>query len=93
METEKISLDYNYYSLDEIFERVNIINNFTNIDYIALWFVIIFSILLVLYVWPIIKAMIEYYKIKIQKSRKKKNLKKILLQKELEDTIEKELHI
>lgn len=93
METEKISLEYKYYSLDEIFEKVNIINNFTNIDYIVLWFVIIFSILLVLYVWPIIKAMIEYYKIKIQKSIKKKNLKKILLQKELEDTIEKELHI
>jgi hypothetical protein len=83
--------DYNYISAYEIFNDIKLILNYSIVDFAVLVVSVIVVISLILYIFPIINLYIQYI---TQVSLKKKNmkmLKKISLQKDIENEIEKEL--
>lgn len=82
---------YTYLSTQEIFEKINYIsqNLFPDIIFIILSIFIIFT--LNNYIFPAILFYIENHKRELKKKERKKLLKKITLQREIEDEIEKSL--
>lgn len=82
---------YTYLTTNEIFEKINYISmdNFLWIFFLIIWVFLIF--ILNNYIFPSILFWIEYLKREKNKRNRKKLLKKITLQREVEDEIEKSL--
>lgn len=82
---------YTYLTTNEIFEKINYISmdNFLWIFFLIIWVFLIF--ILNNYILPAILFWIEYLKREKNKRNRKKLLKKITLQREVEDEIEKSL--
>lgn len=88
-----ILFEYKYITFFEVINNIKTIYNYTNIEiaFLLLWISII--LLLILYIIPFIKIYFDYKKIMKEKNNKKELLKKIKLQKDIEDKIAKELNI
>lgn len=88
-----ILFEYKYITFFEVINNIKTIYNYTNIEiaFLLLWISII--LLLILYIIPFIKIYFDYKKIMKEKNNKKELLKKIKLQKDIEDRIAKELNI
>ncbi|MDQ7009703.1 MAG: hypothetical protein Q9M94_05420 [Candidatus Gracilibacteria bacterium] len=86
-----IGFKYTYLGTEEIFEKINYIseNLFPGLFFVSLSILIIF--LLNNYIFPIILFSVENYKKELKKQERRILLRKILLQKEVEDEIEKDL--
>ena len=82
---------YTYLTINEIFEKINYISmdNFLWIFFLIIWVFLIF--ILNNYIFPSILFWVEYLKKEQDKRNRKKLLKKITLQREVEDEIEKSL--
>lgn len=86
-----MDLVYTYTETQIIFKNITFLKDFNIIEYSILTFLIVFVILFILYFLPILYIIKEeYYKDK-EKLKKKELLKQIILQKELEDEILKEI--
>lgn len=82
---------YTYLSINDIFEKINYLstNDYLWFFYIILIIIIVFS--LNNYIFPTILFLIENYKKELNKKDRKNLLKKIKLQREVEDEIENSL--
>ena len=85
------SFKYTYLNINEIFEKINYlsINDYLWIFYIILTITIV--IILNNYIFPSILFWVENYKKELKKNERKKLLRKIQLQREVEDEIEQSL--
>jgi len=82
---------YTYLTTNEIFEKINYISmdNFLWILFLIIWVFLVF--ILNNYIFPAILFWVEYLKKEQNKKNRKRLLKKITLQREVEDEIEKSL--
>ncbi len=86
-----IDLEYTYISANNIFKDIVFIKDFEAIWYIAILVSIIFWIVLIMYVIPMFYSIKDTYKKNKEKESKSLLLKQIIMQKELEDEILKEV--
>lgn len=88
-----IWFEYKYTSSSEIIESIKLITEYNLIDFIILWVWIFIIFIFSLYIIPLIKIYKINKKEEKEKRKKKDLIKKILLQKDMEDSISKELNI
>lgn len=88
-----IWFEYKYISFIEVIDKMKTFNNYSFIELIVLVFSIITIILLILYIMPFIRIYMDEKKKIKEKNRKREFLKKIALQKDIEDKIAKEINI
>jgi len=86
-----INLNYTYISTSEIFKDIVFIKDFETIWYISIALLIILWIIFIMYILPIFYSIKESYIKQKEKKSKKLLLKQIIMQKELEDEILKEI--
>ena len=86
-----MNLVYIYHSPNEIFKNIKLISNFDIFDFIFLVMIILFFIIVLLYILPILYSIKEEFLLHKTKKHKKIMLKKIIMQKEIEDEILKEI--
>lgn len=85
--------EYKYSEASEIFKNIKLIYEYSISDYIVLIWWILFIVLFSMYIIPITKVIIVNRKKEKEKRKRKNIMKKILLQKDIEDSISKELWI
>lgn len=88
-----IWFEYKYKTFSEIIKNIKIFTNYSTYELIILIISIFIILLLIIYIIPIIKVYFNYKKILKEKSKKKEFLRKISLQKDIEDQIAKEINI
>lgn len=88
-----IWFEYKYLTSSEILNNIKNIMDFSIIDYTTFILLSILIILSILYFIPILKISIEERKKAKEKRIKKELLRKIALQKDIEESIAKELNI
>jgi len=82
------SYEYTYLSIKDIFEKIPYASNNINLAiFSAISIILVF--LSVHYIFPIIQFSIEHFKKEYIKKQKKLMLRKILIQKEIEEEMEK----
>lgn len=86
-----INLNYTYISSGEIFQDIVFIKDFEILWYAIIIFLIILCIIFIMYIMPVFYSIKESYKTQKEKDSKKLLLKQIIMQKELEDEILKEI--
>lgn len=86
-----IDLNYTYITTNEIFKDIVFIKDFNIIWYIVILLLIIFWIVIIMYIMPTLYSIKENHIKEKEKDSKKLLLKKIIMQKELEDEILKEV--
>lgn len=86
-----LDLIYTYKTPEEILKNIIFIKDFNIIEYGILVSLIIFFIIFVTYILPILYIIKEKYTKNIEDRKKKNLLKQIIMQKELEDEILKEI--
>lgn len=88
-----IWFEYNYNTYTQVIDNINLVYNYNIWNYIVLITWIIFIIFFSKYIIPLIKIFKENKKEEKEKKKKKDLIKKIILQKDIEDSISKELNI
>ncbi|MDD3145385.1 MAG: hypothetical protein PHV23_04715 [Candidatus Gracilibacteria bacterium] len=88
-----IGFEYKYISFIEVIDKMKRFNNYSLNELIVLASSITIMILLILYILPFLKLYLEEKKKLKERKRKKDFLKKISLQKDIEDKIAKEINI
>jgi len=88
-----IWFNYKYLSFIEVIDNIKTFNNYSFIELIVLVLSITIMILLIFYILPFFKLYLEEKKKIKEKNRKRDFLKKIALQKDIEDKIAKEINI
>lgn len=88
-----IQNDLSYYTPKQILENINLISSFGAIEFTVLFSSILIFSLLIFYILPSLGVFVKYIKKEKEKRKKKILLKKIILQKEIEDSIMKEVEI
>jgi hypothetical protein len=84
---------YTYNSPSEILSSISLLSHTTIKDFSIIAFIVILYFCLVYYFIPYIKIVWDYINIEKKKKERKNFINKIALQKDLEEEIEKELHI
>ncbi len=88
-----IWFNYKYLSFIEVIDNIKTFNNYSFIELIVLVLSITIMILLIFYILPFFKLYLEEKKKIKEKNRKRDFLKKIALQKDIEDKIAKQINI
>jgi hypothetical protein len=88
-----IWFEYTYNTPSEILSEMILLSEASIIDYTIIAFIIVLYLCLVYYVIPYFKILWEYITVEKKKRDRKNFINKIALQKDLEEEIEKELHI
>ncbi|MDD5769580.1 MAG: hypothetical protein PHE25_01325 [Candidatus Gracilibacteria bacterium] len=88
-----LSIEYKYRTLHEILKLIEKYNNFSNIELGILFFIIVFLYIGILYIFPIINVYIIALGIEKKNQSKKLALKQILIQREIEEELQKEIEI
>ncbi len=88
-----IWFEYKYNTFSEVIKNIKILSQYSIIDIITLLSLIVIIILFVFYIIPISKVYINSQKLKKEKAKKRDFLRKIALQKDIEDQIAKEINI
>lgn len=88
-----LSIEYKYRTLHEILKLIEKYNNFSNIELWILFFIIVFLYIWILYIFPIINVYIIALWIEKKNQSKKLALKQILIQREIEEELQKEIEI
>lgn len=86
-----INIEYKYRTLKEILDLIHKFNNFSLIEIIVLLLVIVLISALVLYILPSLSVYFNIAKKAKESENKKIALKQILIQKEIEEDIQKEM--
>ena len=81
-------IEYTYNSPEEIINNIKLIDDFS---YIILIILIVIMIIITRYLLPLLYIYKDYKKSQKEKKKKRNILKKIILQKEIEDFILKEV--
>ena len=81
-------IEYTYNSPEEIINNIKLIDDFS---YNILIVLVVILIIVTLYLLPMLYIYRDYIKSKKEKRKKRSLLKKIILQKEIEDSILKEV--
>lgn len=85
--------EYKYITFLDVINNITIIYDYSIIEFIILVIWLIFILVMNLYVIPTIRIYIEYRKIEKETEKRKEFLRKIKLQKDIEDKIAIELNI
>lgn len=85
--------EYKYITFSDVINNITIIYDYSIIEFIILVIWLIFILVMNLYVIPTIRIYIEYRKIEKETEKRKEFLRKIKLQKDIEDKIAIELNI
>ncbi len=88
-----IWFEYKYNSPSQITNDINIFLDYSNNEYIIILLIFSLFIITLLYIFPIIDIFIEYRKNENLKKEKKKIIQRMILRKNIESEIEKELNI
>ena len=88
-----IWFNYKYLSFIEVIDNIKTFNNYSFIELIVLVLSITIMILLIFYILPFFKLYLDEKKKIKEKNRKRDFLKKIALQKDIEDKIAKQINI
>ncbi len=86
-----MDLKYTFHTPEEIFKNITFLKDFSMFEYLYLILATILVIIIVLYCLPLLYSIKETYLKNKERAKKKLILKKILLQKEVEDEILKEI--
>ena len=86
-----IWFEYKYIPLDKIIDNIKLISDFNISELLILFSIILSIILLIFYIIPFLFMIIENRKIEKAKADKKKFIKQIVIQKDIETEIEKEI--
>lgn len=84
---------YEFKTLSEILNTVTDVYSYSIIEIIILFILVLVVFALVFYALPILEISIESIRKDSEKKKKKKLLTKIILQKQVEDEIDKEIHM
>ncbi|NVP17912.1 hypothetical protein HUU51_04300 [Candidatus Gracilibacteria bacterium] len=85
--------EYKYITFLDVINNITIIYDYSIIEFIILVIGLIFILVMNLYIIPTIRIYIEYRKIEKETEKRKEFLRKIKLQKDIEDKIAIELNI
>lgn len=88
-----IWFEYKYNTFSEVIKNIKILTQYSVVDLIMLFSLLIVIILFIFYIIPISKVYIDSQKLKKEKAKKREFLRKISLQKDIEDKIAKEINI
>lgn len=88
-----IWFNYNYITFSEIIKNMKLLLNYSFIEIIILIISIILIIFTIFYILPIINIYLIYRKNLKEKNKKKELLRKIVLQKDIDDKISKDLNM
>ncbi len=88
-----IWFEYKYITFSEVIKSIKTISIYNYIDFIMLFLWVFLTIVLIFYIIPVTSVYIEYRKTEKTKLKRKEFLKKIALQKNIEDKIAKEINI
>lgn len=88
-----IWFEYKYLSFTEVLNNIKNINNYSHEELDILWASILVILILIVYLIPIIKVYNDERKRLKEKMKKRELLKKIALQKDIEDKIAQEINI
>ena len=88
-----IWFEYKYLSFTEVLNNIKNINNYSQEELDILWASILVILILIVYLIPIIKVYNDERKRVKEKMKKREFLKKIALQKDIEDKIAQEINI
>jgi len=88
-----IWFNYNYITFSEVIKNMKLLLNYWFIEIIILIIGILFIISTIFYILPIIKVYLNYKNTTKDKAKKKELIRKIALQKDIDDKIAKELNI
>ena len=83
--------EYKYITIKEIIDNLTKLSDFWSQELIILWSFMVFIFILLYYIIPAVKIIHKYNLDKKKSIKKKLFVKQIIMQKELEDEIEKEL--
>lgn len=87
-----VGFEYQYLSSREIIKNLKLLLEYSIIEYIILISLIIFFIITIYYIIPSINIFLKYRQEKKNKLMRKRFIKQIALQKDINDEIEKELN-
>jgi len=85
--------EYKYMMFSEVINNIKVIYDYSIIEYIILFWWIITVLVMTMYIIPTIRSYIEYKKVENENEKRKEFLRKIKLQKDIEDKIAKDLNI
>jgi hypothetical protein len=88
-----ILFKYEHSTPSDIINNIKLISEYSIIEYSILAFIIILFIVIVVYVFPFIVILSELYKESKENKRRKQLIKQILIQKDINHEIEKELNL
>jgi CHASE3 domain sensor protein len=83
--------DYTYLTFREVMNNINYIYNFSFLEHIFIIFLLIIIFLLGYYIIPYFQIQKENLIIKSNQDKKRDFIKKLLLQREIEEEIEREI--
>ena len=86
-----LDLNYTYSTPEKIFGDITFIKEFDTIWYLIIFSMVILWVISIYFLLPILYSMKEYYLKQKEKRKKKLLLKQILMQREIEDQILKEV--
>jgi len=85
------SFKYEYINVNDIFNNITLIKDFSITELSILIILILLSISFVLFIFPYIYLYYKYIMEKIEKNRKKYLLKQIAMEREIETEMQKEM--
>ena len=85
--------EYNLNTPNYIINNITLVKDFTLIEYIILITIFIISVFMIYYIISYISLFCENYKKEKEKEKRKKLIQTIVIQKDLDDEIEKELQL
>ena len=88
-----ILFEYEYTSSSDIINNFRLLTEYSLLEYIILIMLIIILISMVYYIIPLINIYLIYRRKEKEKGKRKEMIKQIVMQKDINDEIEKELNI
>ena len=88
-----ILFEYKYTSSSDIINNFRLLTEYSVLEYIILIVLLFILISMVYYIIPITNTYVIYRKKEAEKYKRKEMIKKIVMQKDINDEIEKELNI
>lgn len=88
-----IWFEYTYVTPNEIFKNIKLLTEYSIFEYIVLTVSILLIVIIIYYVFPALSIYFKFKEKEKDKFNKKKLIKQIAMQKDINDEIEKELNI
>jgi len=86
-----IWFEYKYIPLNKIMDNIKLISDFNLSEFIILFSIITFTLLLIFYIVPFFSMILDEREKTKKKAEKKKFISQIIIQKDIENEIEEEI--